>query len=155
MQAKLGKQAKIDRILSQRSLYYLCKEVLGYHDMVPHVHGELCHFATHPMYGRFRSGCVPRSWFKTWTWTVGKSIWLTLPDEEYRFRGIFPYKGPDVRILIASNVIDNAAKMINKISPKRPSHMAVRTSIGRHPHPAVRAGLSPPRRAATRSDGPA
>ena len=58
---------------------------------------------------------MPRSWFKTWVWTIGKSIWLTLPDEAGLYKSIFPYKGPNVRILIASNVIDNAAKMIFKI----------------------------------------
>lgn len=111
----LSKQAQIDRRLSQRSLYYLCKEVLGYKDLVPHVHGDLTHFATHPRYGRFRQATLPRSWFKTWVWTVGKSIWLTLPDEEGLYQEIYPYKGPNARILIASNVIDNAAKMIYKI----------------------------------------
>ncbi len=111
----LSKQAQLDRKLCQRSLYYLCKEVLGYKDFVPHVHGDLCDFATNPAYGRFRQATVPRSWFKTWTCTIAKSIWLTLPDEEKLYKAIYPYKGPNVRILIASNVIDNAAKMVNKI----------------------------------------
>lgn len=111
----LSQQAQIDRKMCQRSLYYLCKEVLGYRDMVPHVHGELCHFATHTSYGRFRQQTVPRSWFKTWVLTVGKSIWLTLPDEEGIYKDLYPSKGANMRILIASNVIDNAAKMINKI----------------------------------------
>ena len=111
----LSKQAKHDRICSERSLYYLCKEVLNYREMVPHVHGHIAHFATHPSYGRFRQATVPRSWFKTWLWTVGKSIWLTLPDEEELYKDIYPHRGPNIRILIASNVIDNAAKMINKI----------------------------------------
>lgn len=83
--------------------------------MVPHVHGDLCDFATNPRYGRFRQACVPRSWFKTWVLTVGKSIWLTLPDEEGLFKSIYPYKGADVRILIASYTVDLAAKMVNKI----------------------------------------
>jgi len=108
-------QALIDRKMCQRSLYYLCKEVLGYNDLVPHVHGDLCDFATNPKYGRFRQATMPRTWFKTWTWTIGKSIWLSLPDEDGIFKENFPYKGPDVRILIASNVIDNAAKMVFKI----------------------------------------
>ena len=112
---ELSSQAKIDRKLAQRSLYYLCKEILGYKDMVPHVHGDLCYFATHPDYGRFRQATLPRSFFKTWVWTVGKSIWLTLPDEEKLYQKIYPYKGANARILIASNVIDNAAKMVNKI----------------------------------------
>jgi hypothetical protein len=83
--------------------------------MVPHVHGLLCDFLTNPIYGRFREGCFPRSWFKTWVGTVGGSIWLTLPDEEGMFKSVFPYKGPNVRILIASNISDNAEKMIDKI----------------------------------------
>jgi hypothetical protein len=97
--------------------------------MVPHVHGELCHFATHPGYGRFRQATVPRSWFKTWTWTVGKSIWLTLPDEEHLYAGIYPYKGNDVRILIASNVIDNAAKMVNKIKREWETNARLRAAF--------------------------
>ena len=101
--------------MASRSLYYLCKEVLGYKDVVPHVHGDMCDFATNPRFGRFRQATVPRSWFKTWTLTIGKAIWLTLPDEDGLFKSIFPYKGPNARILIASNVIDNAAKMVNKI----------------------------------------
>lgn len=101
--------------MCQRSLYYLCKEVLGYKDFVPHVHGDMCHFATHPSFGRFRQACVPRSWFKTWTFTIAKALWLTLPDEEGLYTSVYPYKGCDVRILVASNVIDNAAKMVNKI----------------------------------------
>jgi hypothetical protein len=83
--------------------------------MVPHIHGHLCSFTTHPKYGRFRQATVPRSWFKTWVLTVGKAIWLTLPDEEKLYEDIYPYKGCNVRILVASNVIDNAAKMVFKI----------------------------------------
>lgn len=115
MANELAAQAKVDRLMCQRSLYYLCKEVLGYKDFVAHVHGDMCHFATHPLFGRFRSACVPRSWFKTWTFTIGKAIWLTLPDEESLYQEIYPYKGANVRVLLASNVIDNAAKMVNKI----------------------------------------
>ena len=111
----LSKQALNDRKMCSRSLYYLCKEVLGYKDVVAHVHGDLCDFATNPRFGRFRQATVPRSWFKTWTLTIAKSIWLTLPDEDGLYTSIYPYKGPNVRILIASNVIDNAAKMVNKI----------------------------------------
>ncbi len=105
----------MDRKLCQRSLYYLCKEILGYKDIVPHVHGDFCHFAIAPEYGRFRQAEMPRSWIKTWIWTVGKAIWLTLPDEDELFREIYPYKGSNVRILIVSNVIDNAAKMVFKV----------------------------------------
>lgn len=115
MARELTKQSKIDRRMCQRSLYYLCKEVLGYKDFVPHIHGDLCHFITHPSFGRFRQATVPRSWFKTWTCTIAKSLWLTLPDEENLYKEIFPYKGPNCRILIASNVIDLAAKIINTI----------------------------------------
>jgi hypothetical protein len=109
------KQAEIDRRLCQQSLYYLCKEVLGYKDLVPYIHGDFCSFLTEPVYGRFRQATMPRSWIKTWTGTIGGAIWLTLPDEEGLYKSIYPYKGPNVRILVASNVIDNAAKMVYKI----------------------------------------
>lgn len=108
-------QVKTDRILSQRSLYYLGREVLGYRDMVPHVHGDACDFYANPRYGRFRQITFPRSWFKTVTMTVGGSIWLTLPDEEGLYKDIFPFKGSNVRILIASNISDNAEKMVHMI----------------------------------------
>lgn len=122
-------QASIDRRMCQRSLYYLCKEVLGYKDMVTHVHGYLCDFLTNPVYGRFRQSTMPRSWFKSWVATVGFSIWLTLPDEEGLYTEIFPYKGPNVRILIASNVIDNAAKMIHKIKAEWESNDRLRAAF--------------------------
>lgn len=83
--------------------------------MVPHVHGDLCHFLTHPSYGRHRQANLPRSFFKTYIATVGLAIWLTLPDEDEIYKDIFPWKGPNARGLIASNVIDNAAKMLFKI----------------------------------------
>ena len=111
----LAKQAQIDRELAQRDLYYLCREILGYRDMVPHVHGAMCSFFTNPEHGRFRQATVPRSWFKTWVLTIGGSIWLTLPDEHGLFKHVFPYKGPDARILIASYTIDLASKMVNAI----------------------------------------
>lgn len=125
----LAEQAKIDRKLAQRSLYYLCKEVLGYKDMVPHVHGDLCDFQTNPQFGRFRQTTVPRSWFKTWVCTIAKSIWLTLPDEDSIYKYIFPYKGANARILIASNVVDNAAKMINKIKREWESNSRLRAAF--------------------------
>jgi hypothetical protein len=97
--------------------------------MVPHVHGELCTFITDSRYGRFRQATVPRSHFKTWVCTIGKSIWLTLPDEEGLFTNIFPYKGENVRVLIASNVIDNAAKMINKIKREWESNTRLKAAF--------------------------
>src|SRR3990167_7753854 len=124
--SKLPNQASLDRRLCQQSLYYLCKEVLAYHDMVPHVHGEMCHFSTYPSFGRFRQINVPRTYFKTWVLTIGKAIWLTLPDEQGYYKSIYPYRGPNVRILIASNVIDNAAKMIYKIKQEWMSNERLR-----------------------------
>ena len=124
-----SQQALTDRKLCQRSLYYLCKEILGYRDMAPHVHGDLCDFATSPRFGRFRQATVPRAWFKTWVWTVGKSIWLTLPDEEALFQSIYPFKGPNARILIASNVITNAEKMVNKIKKEWETNSRLRAAF--------------------------
>jgi hypothetical protein len=47
--------------------------------------------------------------------TVGKSIWLTLPDEEGLWKEVYPWKGPDARILVASCASEMAEKMIYKI----------------------------------------
>lgn len=126
---KLSRQAELDRRLSSQSLYYLCKEILGYKDMVPHVHGDLCHFHTAPIFGRFRQATVPRSWFKTWVCTIGKAIWLSLPDGEGLYADSYPHKGPDIRILIASNVIDNAAKMVNKIKREWETNPRLRSAF--------------------------
>lgn len=112
---QLSAQAKYDRERAQVDLYYLNKVILGYNDMVPHVHGDACIFYTHPKYGRFRQITFPRSWFKTVTMTVGGCIWFALPDEQGIYKDIFPFKGPNVRILLASNISDNAAKMVNMI----------------------------------------
>lgn len=129
VQKLLNEQVKRDRLMAQRSLYYLCKHILGYKDFVPHVHGKMCDFATQPQYGRFRSACVPRSWFKTWTFTIAKAIWLTLPDEESLYAGVYPYKGCNVRILIASNVIDNASKMVSKIKAEWENNERLRAAF--------------------------
>ena len=45
---------------------------------------------------------MPRSWFKTSIATIGKSIWLSLRE-------------PNIRILIAMNTYDNAAKRVHTI----------------------------------------
>ena len=97
--------------------------------MVIPVHGYLCEFLTNPYFGRFRQATMPRSWFKSWVSTVGLSIWLTLPDEEGIFKSIFPYRGSNVRILIASNVIDNAAKMIHKIKSEWENNERLRAAF--------------------------
>jgi len=114
MENPLNQQAALDRKLAQKSLYYLCKEILGYKDMVPSIHGDFCTFLTDTP-SRFKQATLPRAHFKTWVATVGLAIWLTLPDEEGEYKDIFPWKGSNARLLIASNVIDNAAKMVFKI----------------------------------------
>jgi len=97
--------------------------------MVEHVHADACLFYTLPKYGRFRQITFPRSWFKTVTMTVGGSIWLSLPDEDGTFKDVFPFKGPGVRILIASNIIDNAAKMVHMIKQHWESNSRLRAAF--------------------------
>lgn len=115
--------------MCQKSLYYLCKEVLGYKDMNPDIHGDFAEFLTSPEHGRFRQGTLPRSFFKTWVGTVGFSIWIVLPDEEGLYKDIFPFKGPNARLLIASNVIDNAARMVHKIKQEFMSNPRLRAAF--------------------------
>jgi len=85
------------------SLYYFNKIVLGYTDLDIGVHFPLCFFLEHNKYGRYRDATVPRSWFKTSTATVGKSIWLPIKRDQ------------NMRILIAMNTADNAQKRVHLI----------------------------------------
>ena len=69
--------------------------------MVPHVHGPLCRFLQNTKFKR-KQVTLPRGFLKTTTGTIGRALWLAC-------------KNPDIRILIASSVVENARKMIGAI----------------------------------------
>lgn len=62
------------RKLAEGSLYFFCKGILGYKDMVPHIHGKACLELEkmHPLYRVI----FPRSWFKSTLASVALPLWL-------------------------------------------------------------------------------
>lgn len=66
-----------------RSLYFFNRAILGYAQMVPHLHGELCRFAQGDV---LRKGyLIPRGHFKTSTITIGKTLHGILGDPDRRY----------------------------------------------------------------------
>lgn len=85
--AEQGKAQDVMRDMRVRSLYspyYFEKVVLGYNDLVKHLH----HHDTELFVDRWASGVRkqfiewPRAFFKTTTFTIGVSIWHVLPVSE-------------------------------------------------------------------------
>lgn len=94
---------------------------MKYEDMFESpIHEELCQFLESPT--KRKQLTLPRGFLKTSIATIAFSIWLALSrhtNDEFP-PGIDPNNklwnlGPDVRILIASNVERNAAKIIHQI----------------------------------------
>lgn len=86
------------RTHAKSSLYFFEKFILGYKDLAPAVHGPLCAFIQNDSYRR-KQITMPRGFLKTSTCTIGKGLWKAVVN-------------PEIRMLIVSNVIENAAKMI-------------------------------------------
>lgn len=85
----------------KRSLYFFEKFILGYKDLAPSVHGPLTAFIQDDRFRR-KQVTMPRGFLKTSTCTIGKALWKACIN-------------PDIRMLIVSNVVENAAKMIATI----------------------------------------
>jgi len=81
-------------------LLYLSREILGYGEMDVEVHGKLVEVLTD---GKKRKLILlPRGSFKSSLGTISYSI--------YRF-----LKNPNIRILIDSEVLENAQKFLNQV----------------------------------------
>ena len=74
---------------------------MDYKDLNPTIHLPLCNFIQDDRFRR-KQVTLPRGYLKTSACTIGKALWLAC-------------KNPQIRILIASNVIENAMKMVNQI----------------------------------------
>jgi hypothetical protein len=85
----------------RNNLYLFEKYILGFKDLTPAVHGPLCAFMQNDTWRR-KQVTLPRGYLKTSTCTIGKALWLAC-------------RNPDVRILIVSNVLENASKMLGLI----------------------------------------
>lgn len=89
------------RKLGQGSLYYLCKVILGYDKLVPHVHMPMCEFADTVKACR-RLMLMPRTHFKTTIWTIAQTIKDILND-------------PNVTILMVADTGTNASRFMREI----------------------------------------
>lgn len=89
------------RKLGRDNLYYLCKVILGYDKLVPHVHMPMCEFANTVKVHR-RLKLMPRTHFKTTIWTIALSIQDILRD-------------CNVTILIVADTGTNASRFMREI----------------------------------------
>lgn len=105
-------QFQIIKARLKTDLYFFEKFIMGYKDMDPMVHGPLCRFIQNDS-ARRKQVTLPRGFLKTSTCTIGKALWLACVD-------------PNIRILIVSNVIENASKMLGLIRAQVESNERLR-----------------------------
>jgi len=61
------------RLLAEKSLYFYAKGILGFKDLVPHVHGKVCRFLQGPE--KRKSLILPRRFFKTTIASIAFPSW--------------------------------------------------------------------------------
>ena len=103
-----------------RSLFSFCVAVMGYDDVTDTLHRDVCEFIEDP--AKRKQLTLPRGFLKTCLASIAYPIWIALKREEAdEFpEGINPNDalfnlGPNIRILVASNVVTNANKIIGMI----------------------------------------
>ena len=85
------------RAYADAHLYFFCKNVLGFKDMVPELHGELCAFLES---GELRKlVLIPRGGLKSSICSIGYVIWRLCRD-------------PNLRIAVISSTQPKASKMM-------------------------------------------
>ncbi len=85
----------------KRDLYYLSSVILGYPDLVPHVHLAMCRFSDRAKYNR-RLKLMPRTHLKTTIWTIAESIQDVLNN-------------PNIRLLLVADTGMNACRFMEEI----------------------------------------
>lgn len=109
--AKLLKQAKSEENLLRalkeekaerglKDLYFFCKYILNYQDVVEQPHAGMCEFISDPWKRKLE--LEPRNSFKSTVCTIGYSVWRII-------------KNPNIRILINSQDATNAQKFLAEI----------------------------------------
>ncbi len=92
---------QIETLKGYDDLYFLSKFILGYKEMDPQPHLEMCDFIT-TWQKRKKMMLVPRGCFKTSVGTIAHSVQRILQN-------------PDIRILIASETYGQAKKFLSEI----------------------------------------
>lgn len=109
LSADAGDLRDIMRERALGSLYFFTKAVLGFNDLVPGTHLDLCSFLQQgrlvlkePKEPRKKLCLIPRGHFKTTIGTIGYSLWRLVHD-------------PNTRILISNATAENAQKFLRHI----------------------------------------
>jgi len=88
------------RGLADRSLYFFEKVILGFEDLTPDLHGEVCEFLQAP--GQFKLLELPMGHLKSHTTTIGYPLWRITKDT-------------NIRVLIRNAVLEKAEGFVSAI----------------------------------------
>ena len=88
------------RLQAQRSTYLMAKAIVGFHDLTPVLHKQMCTWIESPT--RRKLGLVPRDHLKTSVWTIADTVRLIAAD-------------PNTRLLIANETATNASHFLRRI----------------------------------------
>jgi hypothetical protein len=84
----------------QKSTYVMAKAIVGFNDLTPRLHQEMCTWIEGP--SRRKLGLVPRDHLKTSVWTIADTVRLIAAD-------------PNIRLLIANETATNASHFLRRI----------------------------------------
>lgn len=105
---------KATRWICQKDLFWLCKRVLGYSDLVEPLHDDMCDFLGTVMKQRLNSlTLIPRAHFKSTIATIGRAIQEVI-------------KNKNVRIGLCSGNMKNARKFATEIRNHMESNAILR-----------------------------
>jgi hypothetical protein len=85
---------------AQHSTYIMGKAIVGFHDLVPTIHGDMCRWIERPT--RRKLGLVPRDHLKTSIWTIADTVRRIAHN-------------PNIRLLIANETATNSAHFLRRI----------------------------------------
>lgn len=103
-------QRSVLRHKCQTDLYFLCREIIGYRDMVPHVHGKICD--TYLKLDPSKS-ILEQSETKTRMVLAPRGVFKTSIDIGFIVQLVITF--PDIRILLLTGRQDLAWRMVREI----------------------------------------
>lgn len=89
------------RDMCKKSLFFLCRAVLGFTDFDEAIHKQVCNELQDPKNSRIII-VMPRTWYKSTVGSIGYPIWRAIND-------------PNVRVLVCQNTFSNAVKKLSSI----------------------------------------
>jgi len=85
---------------AQKNTYVMAKAIIGFKDLIPELHGDMCKFIQGP--ARRKLGLAPRDHLKTSVWTIADTVRCIAAN-------------PDERILIGNETATNASHFLRRI----------------------------------------